>query len=197
MGKRKISIEKISNDRDRVATFHKRRLGLIKKAMELSILCEVEVALIIFGTPTQSLKTGKLCVYSSKDIDLLLTKFLELDATEVFSNQDYESKSMKETERGGEEECEDATVRNRGEASREQLQSAVTSLHLKLGSSTAPQMCMYPQPQGHVMQQQHTHLQRLNAGGHQFHAQQQPLWYHQELVAGHQQYQQLLLQQQV
>ena len=49
MGKRKIEIVKIAEDRKRLATFHKRKPGLLHKAMELSILCDVEVAVIIFG----------------------------------------------------------------------------------------------------------------------------------------------------
>ena len=44
---------------------------------------QVEVALIIFGTPTTLIPTGKLCQYSSKDIDMLLTKFLQLEPTQV------------------------------------------------------------------------------------------------------------------
>jgi hypothetical protein len=49
MGKRKIEIAKIADDRKRLATFHKRKPGLLHKAMELSILCDVEIAVIIFG----------------------------------------------------------------------------------------------------------------------------------------------------
>jgi hypothetical protein len=98
MGKRKISIEKIPDDRVRVATFQKRKLGLIKKAMELSLLCEVEVALVIFGSPTAQCRTGKVIQYSSKDIDVLLAKFMELEPSETFSNKDYKGKfeNMKE-----------------------------------------------------------------------------------------------------
>ena len=104
MGKRKISIEKIPDDRVRVATFQKRKLGLIKKAMELSLLCEVEVALVIFGSPTAQCRTGKVIQYSSKDIDVLLAKFMELEPSETFSNKDYKGKfeNMKEgAEEGG------------------------------------------------------------------------------------------------
>ena len=49
MGKRKIEIAKIADDRKRLATFHKRKPGLLHKAMELSILCDVEIAVVIFG----------------------------------------------------------------------------------------------------------------------------------------------------
>lgn len=47
MGRNKIKIEKISNDRSRNITYLKRKKGLIKKALELSILCGTEVLLCI------------------------------------------------------------------------------------------------------------------------------------------------------
>ena len=49
MGKRKIEISRIADNRKRLATFHKRKPGLLHKAMELSILCDVEIAVVIFG----------------------------------------------------------------------------------------------------------------------------------------------------
>jgi len=39
MGKRKIGFEYIKNNNARLESFQKRTRGLIKKAMELSILC--------------------------------------------------------------------------------------------------------------------------------------------------------------
>ena len=68
MGRRKIEIERISNERHRQVTFAKRKGGLIKKATELAILADAEVGLIIFSP------TGKLSIYSSKPIEGLLTK---------------------------------------------------------------------------------------------------------------------------
>ncbi|KAL2924932.1 MADS-box protein JOINTLESS [Bienertia sinuspersici] len=59
MARDKIQIKKIDNATARQVTFSKRRRGLFKKAEELSILCDADVALIIFSS------TGKLFEYSS------------------------------------------------------------------------------------------------------------------------------------
>lgn len=50
MGRGKIEIKKIENRVHRQVTFCKRRGGLIKKARELSVLCDADVALIIFSS---------------------------------------------------------------------------------------------------------------------------------------------------
>nr|CAB44456.2 putative MADS domain transcription factor GGM10 [Gnetum gnemon] len=50
MGRGKIEIKKIENSVHRQVTFCKRRGGLMKKAYELSVLCDAEVALIIFSS---------------------------------------------------------------------------------------------------------------------------------------------------
>lgn len=50
MGRRKIEIEPIRDDRNRLVTFIKRKQGLFKKAHELAVLCEVDVAVIILGS---------------------------------------------------------------------------------------------------------------------------------------------------
>ena len=51
------------------STFLKRKGGLFKKAHELSVLCSVEVAVIIFG------HNKKLYEYSSNDINETIGKF--------------------------------------------------------------------------------------------------------------------------
>lgn len=63
MGRGKIVIRRIDNSTSRQVTFSKRRSGLLKKARELSILCDAEVGLIIFSS------TGKLYDYSNTRLD--------------------------------------------------------------------------------------------------------------------------------
>ncbi|XP_047962899.1 agamous-like MADS-box protein AGL11 [Salvia hispanica] len=50
MGRGKIEIKRIENNTSRQVTFCKRRNGLLKKAYELSVLCDAEVALIVFSS---------------------------------------------------------------------------------------------------------------------------------------------------
>ncbi|KAF3431617.1 hypothetical protein FNV43_RR26348 [Rhamnella rubrinervis] len=49
MGRGKVELKRIENKINRQVTFAKRRNGLLKKAYELSVLCDSEVALIIFS----------------------------------------------------------------------------------------------------------------------------------------------------
>ncbi|KAF3336528.1 MADS-box protein FLOWERING LOCUS C [Carex littledalei] len=50
MGRNKLKIQKLETNNGRNVTYSKRRMGIIKKARELSILCDVDVLLLIFST---------------------------------------------------------------------------------------------------------------------------------------------------
>ena len=49
MVRRKTEVKRIENATSRQVTFSKRRNGLLKKAFELSVLCDAEVALVVFS----------------------------------------------------------------------------------------------------------------------------------------------------
>lgn len=59
MGRKKVEIKRIEDKSSRQATFSKRRNGLMKKAKQLSILCDVDVAVLVFSS------RGRLFEFSS------------------------------------------------------------------------------------------------------------------------------------
>lgn len=65
-------------------TFTKRKNGLMKKAMELSVLCGCDIALVIFNS------NSKLFQYSSTDMDAILQRYSKMcnQPHEVRNNQD-------------------------------------------------------------------------------------------------------------
>ncbi|XP_017255801.1 MADS-box transcription factor 23 isoform X2 [Daucus carota subsp. sativus] len=69
MGRGKIEIKKIENVNSRQVTFSKRRSGLLKKARELSILCDSDVGVIIFSS------TGKLYEFSSSRMEQIIARY--------------------------------------------------------------------------------------------------------------------------
>lgn len=63
-----MQLKRIENKINRQVTFSKRRCGLLKKAHEISVLCDAEVALIVFSTK------GKLFEYAT---DSCMERILE------------------------------------------------------------------------------------------------------------------------
>ncbi|KAM3195336.1 hypothetical protein ACQJBY_071449 [Aegilops geniculata] len=75
----KIVIRRIENMRSRQVTFSKRRRGLLKKARELAILCDVQVGVIIFSS------TGSLYEYANS------TATTTMGTTMAYIIQNYQS----------------------------------------------------------------------------------------------------------
>ncbi|EDO18617.1 hypothetical protein Kpol_1048p48 [Vanderwaltozyma polyspora DSM 70294] len=69
MGRRKIAIKPITEERNRSVTFIKRKGGLFKKAHELAVLCQVDIAVIILGA------NSTFYEFSSCDIKELLEHY--------------------------------------------------------------------------------------------------------------------------
>ncbi|KAL0926085.1 hypothetical protein M5K25_004471 [Dendrobium thyrsiflorum] len=84
MGRGRVQLKRIENKINRQVTFSKRRSGLLKKAHEISILCDTEVALIIFSTK------GKLYEYST---DSCMDRILER-----YERYCYAEKALQNTE---------------------------------------------------------------------------------------------------
>ncbi|CAN6813292.1 unnamed protein product [Brassica oleracea] len=65
----KIEIKKIENRTSRQITFSKRRNGLFKKAHELSVLCDAQVAAIVFS------QSGRLYEFSSSEMEKTIERY--------------------------------------------------------------------------------------------------------------------------
>ena len=82
MGRKKIKIERIAASKNRQVTFNKRKVGLMKKAMELSILCDCVIGVIIMSD-------NKLYTYSSSHMDEVMALYQRYDGPyEGLSNTD-------------------------------------------------------------------------------------------------------------
>ncbi|KAM7518331.1 hypothetical protein LguiB_017293 [Lonicera macranthoides] len=70
MGRQRIKIAKIQKKSHLQVTFSKRRLGLFKKASELSRLCGVEIAIIVFSP------AGKVFSFGHPNVESIIDRFI-------------------------------------------------------------------------------------------------------------------------
>ncbi|KAK5772116.1 hypothetical protein PVK06_048387 [Gossypium arboreum] len=85
MGRGRVQMKRIENPVHRQVTFCKRRAGLLKKAKELSVLCDAEIGVVIFSAhgklyelATKGYMFGGGCEYMSLNELLVLEKHLEI-----------------------------------------------------------------------------------------------------------------------
>ncbi|XP_070011674.1 agamous-like MADS-box protein AGL19 isoform X2 [Nicotiana tabacum] len=69
----KTEMKRIENATSRQVTFSKRRSGILKKAFELSVLCDAEVALIVFSPK------GRLYEFSSSSTNKTIERYQKND----------------------------------------------------------------------------------------------------------------------
>ncbi|KAI3785379.1 hypothetical protein L1987_44497 [Smallanthus sonchifolius] len=96
MGRGKIEIKRIESNTNRQVTFCKRRNGLLKKAYELSILCDAEIMLIVFSS------RGKLYEYANNNVKSIVEKYKKATSstqdtwsTQEINAQFYQQESNK------------------------------------------------------------------------------------------------------
>ncbi|WWC69218.1 uncharacterized protein I206_103155 [Kwoniella pini CBS 10737] len=73
MGRKKIEIRPLTDERNRNVTFLKRKAGLMKKAWELSVLCGADVNILIFNV------AGKAYEFSSKELDEEIDRYMDYE----------------------------------------------------------------------------------------------------------------------
>jgi hypothetical protein len=74
MGRKKIKIKKIENTRQKNITMSRRRVGLIKKAHELGVLCDAQILLVMFD--------DKDCHAYTNTSNEMLEKYFAMESSE-------------------------------------------------------------------------------------------------------------------
>ncbi|ESW27202.1 hypothetical protein PHAVU_003G182700 [Phaseolus vulgaris] len=70
MGRGRVELKRIENKINRQVSFSKRRSGLLKKAREISVLCDADVALLVFSPK------GKLLDFSNQpSVERILQRY--------------------------------------------------------------------------------------------------------------------------
>ncbi|KAG2259469.1 hypothetical protein Bca52824_078763 [Brassica carinata] len=93
MGRVKLKIKRLESTGNRQVTYSKRKSGILKKAKELSILCDIDIVLLMFSP------TGKPTVFHGEHscIEEVISKFAQLtpqERTKRYGKHYYDKKSM-------------------------------------------------------------------------------------------------------
>lgn len=93
MGRVKLKIKRLENFSGRQVTYSKRRAGILKKAKELSILCDIDILLLMFSP------TGKptLCLGENSNIEKVIAKFAQLTPQERAKRKLESLEALKKT----------------------------------------------------------------------------------------------------
>eukprot|EP00262_Sarcandra_glabra_P015369 TRINITY_DN4734_c0_g1_i1.p1 TRINITY_DN4734_c0_g1~~TRINITY_DN4734_c0_g1_i1.p1 ORF type:complete len:348 (-),score=51.61 TRINITY_DN4734_c0_g1_i1:342-1385(-) len=93
MGRVKLKIKRLENTSGRQVTYSKRRAGILKKAKELSILCDIDIALLMFSP------TGKptLCMGENSNIEEVIGRFAQLTPQERAKRKLESLEALKKT----------------------------------------------------------------------------------------------------
>ncbi|KAL4566514.1 hypothetical protein LXL04_030630 [Taraxacum kok-saghyz] len=93
MGRVKLKIKRLENIGNRQVTFSKRRNGILKKAKELSVLCDIDIILLMFSP------TGKPTLFTGQrsNIDEVIAKFARLTPQERAKRKLESLEALKKT----------------------------------------------------------------------------------------------------
>ncbi|KAL9146067.1 hypothetical protein ABFS82_13G085800 [Erythranthe guttata] len=93
MGRRKIEIKKIEKKSSLQVTFTKRRMGLFRKASELSILCGAEIAILVQSP------ADKIFSYGHPSVEALVNRLLHHNGGGAFPSHELVASSSSSTTR--------------------------------------------------------------------------------------------------
>ncbi|KAL5853620.1 hypothetical protein ACOSQ3_008738 [Xanthoceras sorbifolium] len=90
MGRKKLLIKRLKNLKARQLTYSKRKIGILKKAKELSVMCDVDLTLVMFspaGKPS-------LFVGQNKELHSVMERLSKISVEEREKRRDYTLKIL-------------------------------------------------------------------------------------------------------
>lgn len=93
MGRLKLKIKRLESTSNRQVTYSKRRNGIVKKASELSILCDIDIVLLMFSP------TGRPTLFQGdrSNFEEVITKFARLTPQERAKRKMESLEALKKT----------------------------------------------------------------------------------------------------
>ncbi|GAB2223891.1 hypothetical protein Droror1_Dr00004635 [Drosera rotundifolia] len=93
MGRVKLKIKRLESSNNRQITYSKRRTGIVKKAKELAILCDIDLVLLMFS-PTEK---PTLFVGERSNLEQVITKLAQVPAQERAKRKLESLEALKKT----------------------------------------------------------------------------------------------------
>ncbi|KAA8540976.1 hypothetical protein F0562_024886 [Nyssa sinensis] len=176
MGRVKLKIKRLESSSNRQVTYSKRRNGILKKARELSILCDIDIILLMFSP------TGKPTLFRGErsNIDAVIAKFAQLTPQERAKRKLESLEALKKTFKKLDHDVNIQDFLGTGAQSVEELanqlrvlQAQHTEVHNRLSFWSNPDKIDNVE---HLRQMEYTlreslnriHIHKENFGKHQF-----------------------------
>ncbi|CAN1313589.1 Agamous-like MADS-box protein MADS4 [Linum perenne] len=148
MGRGRVELKRIENKINRQVTFAKRRNGLLKKAYELSVLCDAEVALIIFSnrgklyefcsssSMLKTLERYQKCNYGAPEATVSAREALEISSQQEYLKLKARYEALQRSQRN-------LLGEDLGPLSTKELESLERQLDMSLKQIRSTRVCIY------------------------------------------------------
>ncbi|GER49961.1 mads box protein [Striga asiatica] len=129
MGRVKLKIQRLESLSSRQVTYGKRRAGILKKALEISVLCDIDIILIMFSP------TGKPSVFRGQrsNIDEMIAKYAQLTPKERAKRRLESLETLKRNFKKLDQDVDIQEFLDESTPSIEEMHNRVRMLHNQIG----------------------------------------------------------------
>ncbi|XP_047954880.1 agamous-like MADS-box protein AGL65 [Salvia hispanica] len=131
MGRVKLKIQRLETLNSRQVTYGKRRAGILKKAQEISVLCDIPIVLIMFSP------SGKPSIFCGQrsNIDEMIAKYAQLTPKERAKRRLESLETLKRNFKKLDQDVDIEEFLDASTPSIEEMQNRVTTLQAQLAEA--------------------------------------------------------------